>query len=192
MCGVFFPIGLFTLILIIYHIAEFLIQRHYHPDKTNASSLLITKEILAAYSVAIAEYVIESFFFQSKSEVRSIFFCGGLLIVAVGLYIRFAAIFTAKKSFTHLISVRKEKEHILVTGGIYQYFRHPSYFGFFVFAVGTQIMLKNPLSVVAYIYVLWNFFNDRIIYEEEYLVKFFGKDYEEYRARTPTRIPFIK
>lgn len=189
---VLIPIVLFIVILVFYHIAEYLLQLHFHPETTTISSLLITKAILLAYSVGVCEYFIESCLIETKGDMNSIFFWAGIIMTFVGLFIRFAAILTAGKSFTHLVSYRKKKDHVLVTGGIYKYFRHPSYFGFFLFAVGTQVMLKNPISIIGFSIVLWAFFDDRIKDEEIYLVEFFGKDYEEYRARTPTRIPFIK
>lgn len=40
--------------------------------------------------------------------------------------------------------------------------RHPSYFGFFYWAMGTQIALANPVSTLVFAIVLWRFFNRRI------------------------------
>jgi protein-S-isoprenylcysteine O-methyltransferase Ste14 len=45
---------------------------------------------------------------------------------------------------------------------LYAYFRHPSYFGFFWWGIGTQVMLGNTLCLVAYAGVLWYFFMKRI------------------------------
>jgi len=86
-------------------------------------------------------------------------------------------------------------------------FRHPSYAGFFYWALGTQLVLQNPVSSIAYIIVLWKFFSRRIkgmfailvadawtdfgTAEEKALVQFFGQDYENYRKRVGTKVPFI-
>ena len=40
--------------------------------------------------------------------------------------------------------------------------RHPSYFCFFYWAMGTQIALANPVSTLVFAIVLWRFFNRRI------------------------------
>ena len=85
--------------------------------------------------------------------------------------------------------------------------RHPSYAGFFYWALGTQLVLQNPLSFIVHSIVLWKFFYYRsrctsflffhdlmisiIAAEERALVKFFGQDYVEYRRRVGTKIPFI-
>ncbi len=40
--------------------------------------------------------------------------------------------------------------------------RHPSYAGFFYWALGTQLLLQNPLSLLFFCVVLWRFFYYRI------------------------------
>lgn len=42
------------------------------------------------------------------------------------------------------------------------WFRHPSYAGFFYWALGTQLVLQNPISFVLYLVILWRFFYRRI------------------------------
>ena len=74
--------------------------------------------------------------------------------------------FTARKSFHHVVQNRKAETHALITSGVYAYFRHPSYFGWSIWALGTQLILANPLSLVAYIFASHAFFKDRIPYEE--------------------------
>ena len=79
-----------------------------------------------------------------------------------------------------------------MTSGIYAYFRHPSYFGWSVWAIGTQFILANPISIVAYAFAAHKFFKDRVPFEEAKLLEFFGLDYYEYAKRVPHRLPFIK
>ncbi|KAF3325791.1 Pentatricopeptide repeat-containing protein [Carex littledalei] len=45
-----------------------------------------------------------------------------------------------------------------------QIMRHPSYCGFFVWAIGTQFMLCNPISFIGFLLALWRFFSKRIPY----------------------------
>ena len=70
--------------------------------------------------------------------------------------------------------------------------RHPSYFGWSLWAVGTQVMLLNPISVVLFSLASHLFFKDRIPYEEELLVEFFGEAYIEYAMKTPIWLPGIE
>ncbi len=85
----------------------------------------------------------------------------------------------------------KRDSHVLVTHGIYQYLRHPSYFGWFYWSIGTQLLLCNPLCTLLYTYVSWYFFASRIPYEEALLVDFYGDQYLRYIASTALGIPFI-
>ena len=44
----------------------------------------------------------------------------------------------------------------------YSWFRHPSYTGFFYWALGTQLVLQNPVTFVFFAILLWRFFYYRI------------------------------
>lgn len=68
----------------------------------------------------------------------------------------------AGSNFNHLVQKEKKVGHVLVTGGVYRYLRHPSYFGFFWWGLGTQVVLGNAVCLVGYAVVLWRFFRRRI------------------------------
>ncbi|KFK25196.1 hypothetical protein AALP_AA8G079800 [Arabis alpina] len=72
------------------------------------------------------------------------------------------AIITAGRSFTNLVKIRHEEHHRLLTEGVYRIMRHPSYYGFLIWSVGTQVMLCNPISAIAFAVVVWRFFAERI------------------------------
>jgi len=139
---------------------------------------------------AIVEYWTEIFLLPSIKG--GVLFYIGFLMTFFGQAIRLVALFTAKANFTHEVAEEKLDTHVLVTNGIYQYSRHPGYFGWFWWAIGTQVLLSNPLCIIGYTIASWRFFHDRIHYEEEYLVQFFGENYVNYRKRTSTLIPFIR
>merc|ERR1719229_943894 len=97
---------------------------------------------------------------------------------------RSLAEFTAGANFTHLVAVEKKNEHQLITHGVYSISRHPSYCAYFYWAIGTQMLLGNPLCSIGYALVTWKFFSARIQYEEYFLNKFFQNDYEKYKQTT--------
>jgi protein-S-isoprenylcysteine O-methyltransferase len=70
----------------------------------------------------------------------------------------------AASNFNHHIQTEKSPTHMLVTSGVYSLVRHPSYFGFFWWALGLQVFLANPFSTAVFIWVLWRFFSRRIKY----------------------------
>ncbi|CCJ31411.1 unnamed protein product [Pneumocystis jirovecii] len=91
--------------------------------------------------------------FSSNKNKHSNF--QGFVIACFGQICRTLSMIHATQNFSHKISLKKVKEHVLVTNGIYRWIRHPSYFGFFFWAIGSQIMLLNPLSSIAYTVILW-------------------------------------
>ncbi|EPY86049.1 putative G-protein coupled receptor 153 [Camelus ferus] len=116
----------------------------------------------------------------------------GLLMVVFGECLRKAAMFTAGSNFNHVVQNEKSETHTLVTRGVYAWFRHPSYVGWFYWSIGTQVMLCNPICGVSYALTVWRFFRDRTEEEEISLIHFFGEEYLEYKKRVPTGLPFIK
>jgi len=89
------------------------------------------------------------------------------------------------------VAFRKRPGHQLVVHGVYAWFRHPSYAGFFYWALGTQLVLQNPFCFTLYVVLLWRFFYYRTRAEEEALIRFFGEEYRNYRERVGTKIPFV-
>ena len=140
---------------------------------------------------AVVEYLLELYFLPwLKAEPHPVVYIGLVMAVA-GDGIRKAAIITAGQSFTHLIQTEGRPEHRLVTWGVYSVWRHPGYFGWSLWAVGTQVLLRNPLATPLFAYAAFSFFADRIPYEEAHLLGIFGAKYDKYRRATPTRMPFI-
>lgn len=67
----------------------------------------------------------------------------GLLMVVFGECLRKAAMFTAGSNFNHVVQNEKSETHTLVTSGVYAWFRHPSYVGWFYWSIGTQVWCQN-------------------------------------------------
>ena len=119
------------------------------------------------------------------------FFLLGLVFVVAGQFIRSLAMWQCGENFNHLIMEKHIENHRLVKNGVYYYLRHPSYFGWFYWSIGTQIILHNPICSLAYFYASWKFFKERIMYEEKTLDQFYKEEYQIYRRRTIIGIPFI-
>jgi len=189
----FYDLGALILFLSFFHFTEFIFVALFHLDKLSTDSFLITHsyEFSIAIFASFTEYFVEWFLFPSLKGNFFVLLIG-CLVAGFGQLIRLIALYTAGRNFTHMVSEKKEKDHVLVTSGIYSIFRHPGYFGWFWWAVGTQIVVGNPICIVGYTVVSWMFFDDRIRDEEEYLRSFFGQEYVNYRINTRTWIPFIR
>jgi len=75
----------------------------------------------------------------------------GAALCLFGEVIRKSAMLTAGNNFTHLVRERKVEGHQLVTHGVFSICRHPSYMGWFLWSIGTQITLLNPICFVGYL-----------------------------------------
>ena len=85
---------------------------------------------------------------------------------------------------------RDSKGEELVTSGVYAFFRHPSYTGWFYYCISREVILQNPLGFLFSTIMNWALLYYRIPYEEKCLLSFFA-EYEDYRKRTHVFIPFI-
>ena len=186
----------FLAALSFFHFLEYYITAVYNPPLADTSAFLLSANGRAyniAHGAALAECVLTSLLAPAwQARISNAFVIAlGLAAIAVGQGTRSMAMAHAGRNFNHLVQTRRADGHELVTDGIYGVLRHPSYAGFFWWGLGTQLVLGNAVCLVGYAYVLWRFFSHRIAREEELLVVFFGRQYEEYRKRTWACIPFI-
>ncbi|KAK5174625.1 farnesyl cysteine-carboxyl methyltransferase [Saxophila tyrrhenica] len=182
--------------LSLFHFLEFWTTARFNAPQARASSFLLWSNGVAynvAHTLATVEIIASAFIpWYQQSFVNAYTIALGVGLVALGQSVRTLAMAQAGTNFNHTPAKTKEEGHVLVTEGVYRWLRHPSYFGFFWWAFGTQVLVGNKVCVVGYLMTLWMFFWKRIRAEEITLVDFFGEDYELYRKRTGTGIPLIR
>ena len=172
--------------------------RKKNETKTIHPALLFSWPYALAMSSAVVEYLLESILISPSrwnqyrppplsrnvvSFLQAATTATGCLLVAAGELLRKAAMLTATQAFTHDLAFKKEPTHGLVTRGVYSLMRHPGYAGFALWAVGTQLVLRNPVCAVAFAVAVSRFLRARVEAEEALLVGFFGEGYERYAAR---------
>ena len=168
-----------------FHFLEFWTTARYNTRAAQVSSFLLNQNGSAytiAHAAAMAESLLSCFlstYFPFPNRFSTFFFpswtasplptwltpltpAAGLALVVVGQAVRSLAMAQAAESFNHIVQARKASSHRLVTSGIYAVFRHPSYWGFFWWGLGTQLVLGNIVCFVGYAAVLWIFFKRRI------------------------------
>ncbi|KAJ6095405.1 hypothetical protein N7486_006151 [Penicillium sp. IBT 16267x] len=195
--------------LSVFHFLEFYITATYNTRAADVESFLLSSNgwaYNAAHGSAIVECIVSHVFWPGQSTLEkllsvtepvfgtSIPLClvVGLLLTGVGQVIRSFAMAQAASNFNHQVQSEHRQGHMLVTHGLYRFLRHPSYFGFFWWGLGTQLVLGNVVCFFAYSLVLWKFFSTRIKREETFLIQFFGAEYVHYRQSTPVGIPMIR
>ncbi|THV49695.1 hypothetical protein BGAL_0183g00130 [Botrytis galanthina] len=210
--SIFWRIPFFISSLAIFHFLEFWTTARYNTPEASISSFLFSGNGSAyniAHSAAVTEFLITNTFFPHGSSYRilglqfppsislfssrsqNLILVLGLILIILGQTIRSVAMVQAGRSFNHIVQFTRSRSHTLVTTGLYAWLRHPSYFGFFWWGLGTQMVLGNFYCFGGYTLVLWMFFNRRIKGEEALLIKFFGDEYVQYRQVSWVGIPFI-
>lgn len=169
---------LFILTLSVFHFLEFYITAAANPPFATISAFLLSQNGNAytiANTCALIECILHYTLFPNFNLLspglgaawfQTAWLALGFTGIIAGQVIRTTAMISAGTNFNHRVQVRKRVGHELVTGGVYSVLRHPSYFGFFWWGLGTQVVSGNSICLIGYALVLWRFFKERI--ESEY------------------------
>ncbi|KAJ9608475.1 farnesyl cysteine-carboxyl methyltransferase [Cladophialophora chaetospira] len=152
----------FVAVLALFHYLEFDMTARYNPADASISSFLLSSNGIgyaAAHTSAMLELLTRYWLYSSYTPAwlalpfqiprllpslpTSVVVGSGFVLMLVGQLVRSAAMRTAKANFNHVIQWTKRADHTLVTDGVYAFSRHPSYFGFFWWGLGTQLLLGN-------------------------------------------------
>lgn len=175
------------IVMVVFHLNEFDCTYRYQRSKVTSRLFLVygntgSRELWAVQVATAAEYGLRPWVGVTMAR-GSVCTAVGTTLVVVGLVLRRAAMKTCGESFSHYINT--ETVSPLVTTGVYLVMRHPSYVGFFVFVVGTQLMLRNAVMVWVCAVVMGVFFRRRIRFEEWFLQRQHPA-YTEYQRRVPS------
>jgi protein-S-isoprenylcysteine O-methyltransferase Ste14 len=112
----------------------------------------------------------------------------GVILFALGGILRLWPVFVLGRRFSGLVAI--QKDHHLVTDGIYKTIRNPSYLGLLISVAGWALAFRSILGLVlaaVFVPVLIG----RMRSEERLLSGYFGAEYEAYRAHSWRLIPHI-
>ena len=112
----------------------------------------------------------------------------GILLMVVGIALRWYAIWILGHSFTVDVATRLGQE--VVTRGPYRLVRHPSYSGSLLTIVGVLVACANPLALLGLVPAAIGY-GYRIRVEEQVLSRDLGEAYRAYARRTRRLIPFV-
>tara|TARA_R110002050_G_scaffold197055_1_gene331966 strand:- start:105 stop:749 length:645 start_codon:yes stop_codon:yes gene_type:complete len=192
------PLGIWGTFLVFFHVSEFCLASYYHPPSPFSvgnmpwRSCLFSIPYLVVTSIVILEFCLEAVYWRESKGLLPVV-CAGASLMLVGECIRKTAMVTAAKSFTHDIALEGSASHVLITDGVYGICRHPGYMGWFIWVVGGQVLLTNPVSFIIQALITWLFFYQRIQFEERHLLSIFGQEYSHYKEAVYfSGIPFVK
>lgn len=112
----------------------------------------------------------------------------GFVLLAAGSALRLWPVFVLGRRFSGLVAI--QRDHELVTTGVYRYVRNPSYLGLLVSSFGWALVFRAATGVLISVLLLIPLLA-RIRSEERLLAEHFGDEYDSYRARTWRLLPGI-
>lgn len=183
-------IPVYVLLVVAYYLTEFSSSAVSQPSRVHLRAFLIygNRGSIAFWTMHIFLWID---FYCGLLRVPHYMQVCGVFLACTGIILRSMAMHTCGESFAHIIETERTPRSQLVTQGVYSWSRHPSYLGFWCFAVGTLLALGSLLSVLAAVAALAFFFRIRIRYEEHFLRKMYGTAYLEYQARVGIYIPGV-
>lgn len=104
----------------------------------------------------------------------------GVVLAGAGLFLRVLAMQRLGARFSPVIEV--QREHVLESGGVYAWMRHPGYAGACLSNLGAVLVFGSAVTlplVVVMALATWA----RVAREETALESVFGDEYRRYRAR---------
>lgn len=113
----------------------------------------------------------------------------GVGVCALGLFVRYAAIFHLGRLFTWRVTILDG--HRLHTSGLFQVVRHPSYAGGILAMVGAALAFGSWGALLFFVCTHVPVIVHRILVEEKVLASTFGEAWRHYSARTARLVPFI-
>lgn len=183
--------NIFYITYVLWILSEIMLKRFFKSkstDKQGADSntlrflwiIIIVAITASAFTAALTSFPI---FHDEHNAVL------GILIIYIGMIIRFIAVRQLGQFFTVDVTIRSD--HKLMNEGLYSNLRHPSYAASLISFVGFGISMNNWLSVpVAFVPVLFSFIH-RMNVEEQVLIAHFGDTYREYMKKTKRILPGI-
>jgi protein-S-isoprenylcysteine O-methyltransferase Ste14 len=110
----------------------------------------------------------------------------GVVLFTAGGALRIWPVFVLGRRFSGLVAI--QPGHALVTGGVYNLIRHPSYLGLLVNSLGWSLAFRSGVGLLLTALTIPPLLA-RIRAEERLLRTQFGGEYDAYRARTWRLIP---
>ena len=120
---------------------------------------------------------------------RITLFMLGVLLMLLGVALRWYAIWTLGGYFTRDVAVSVDQQ--VVQKGPYRSIRHPAYSGTFLTMLGVGLALTNWASLVVLLVLVLVGHLYRVRVEEKALIQSIGQPYVEYMHRTKRFIPLM-
>lgn len=123
--------------------------------------------------------------FHSASEARWV----GVVLLAIGLTLRWMAILKLGRSFTADVVIQQEQR--VEKNGVFRFIRHPSYSGLLIIFTGIAFNTRSWIGFAIVLVPIIAALLYRIHVEEKALRDAFGDEYRDYCRSTKRLIPGV-
>ena len=120
---------------------------------------------------------------------RTALFATGILLILLGVALRWYSIWTLGRYFTRDVAVSAGQK--IVKHGPYRTIRHPAYSGTFLTMLGVGLAVTNWVSLLVLLICVLAGHLYRVRVEEQALIQAIGQPYITYMQRTRRFIPFV-
>jgi protein-S-isoprenylcysteine O-methyltransferase Ste14 len=120
---------------------------------------------------------------------RTALFAVGILLILLGVALRWYSIWMLGRYFTRNVAVSEGQK--IVQNGPYRTIRHPAYSGTFLTMLGVGLAMTNWASLLALLTCVLVGHLYRVRVEEQALIQAIGQPYIAYMHRTRRFIPFV-
>ena len=183
---IFFLCGMILQVILFFQYLWTYFKKGYRKYFNKRERLFIVF-ILIGYFVLPFTYVFSTWFSWFDYYLPKFMAFPAIALYCLGVWLFFRAYTELGTSWSPGPDIKES--HILVTGGIFRWMRHPMYSALGVIALAQIFILQNWLVGPAFLLLSVPFYKYRLKREEKQLVSFFGDEYVNYKKRTNALIP---
>lgn len=190
-------VTIIMVILVTWVVFKYLVPRGYKEWRNiGIVQAFIVALYAEMYGFPLTIYVITSFLgvdiplIHMSGHLWSYLFGWGagmaMVEMIIGYFFVFAGLSLIVRGWRLIYAARKEEK--LVTGGIYQYVRHPQYTGIYLAIFGQLIHWPTIPTLVLFPVIIWAYYH-LSRREEKVMIETLGDEYRAYMERTPMFFP---
>ncbi len=155
-----------------------------HPLDKGSFWIIVVASLLFLSASLYDFYILHWTLYETK-----MWYYIGIVLFIAGYALRLTSRIMLHKQFSVFVAL--QKEHKLITTGMYKYVRHPIYTAGIISFVGFILITNSTLGLITGLLLVFPALVYRIHVEEQMLIAHFGEEYIEYKKRVKALIPWL-
>ncbi len=155
-----------------------------HPLDKGSFWIIVVASIIFLSASLYDFYILQWTLYEAET-----FYYLGIVLFITGYALRLTSRILLHKQFSVFVAL--QKEHKLITTGIYKYVRHPIYTAGIISFIGFILLTNSTLGILTGLLLVLPALLYRIHIEEKMLIAHFGDEYVEYKKKVKALIPWV-